>query len=157
HEPDREQDLVEMVLVVDVDVERALEQRADERRHQKRNRKPGKERQAGPVYQDESDIAACHGEGAMGEIDEIHEAEGDRKPACQHEQQHAVGDAVEQNGQHGRPTRPPSAATLPCPSRIYSAWATLICPNSGRPKFGWGGINCVTTSLPSTDPSPPGR
>ena len=35
----------------------------------------------------------------MGEIDEIHQPERDREPAGQHEQQHAVGDAVEQDGE----------------------------------------------------------
>ena len=35
----------------------------------------------------------------MGEIDEIHQPERDRQPAGQHEQQHAVGDAVEQDGE----------------------------------------------------------
>src|SRR5262245_65271778 len=42
----------------------------------------------------------------MGEIDEIHQPERDREPACQHEQQHAVGDPVEQNGQHGGSSSP---------------------------------------------------
>src|SRR5438445_260644 len=58
-------------------------------------------RATGAVDQDQRDVAARHGERAVGEIDEIHQPERDRKPACQHEQQHAVGDSVEQNGQHG--------------------------------------------------------
>jgi hypothetical protein len=37
----------------------------------------------------------------MGEIDEVHQAQRHRQPARQHEQQHAVGDAVEQNGEKG--------------------------------------------------------
>src|SRR5262249_25660452 len=41
-----------------------------------------------------------HGEGAVGEIDEIHQAERDRQPARKHEQQHAVCYSVEQDRQH---------------------------------------------------------
>jgi hypothetical protein len=36
----------------------------------------------------------------MGEVDEIHQSERDGEPARQDEQQHAVGDSVEQDGQH---------------------------------------------------------
>ena len=57
-------------------------------------------RHAEPVDQDDGAIAAGHGERAMRQIDEIHQAERDRQPACQHEQQHAVGDTVEQDRQH---------------------------------------------------------
>jgi hypothetical protein len=35
----------------------------------------------------------------MREIDEIHEAESDAKAHCQNEQQHAIGNPVEKNGQ----------------------------------------------------------
>jgi hypothetical protein len=37
----------------------------------------------------------------MGEIDEVHEPEErDGQPAREHEQQHAIGNAIEQDGQH---------------------------------------------------------
>ena len=52
-----------------------------------------------PVDQHDADVAARHGEGAMREVDEVHQPERDREPAGQHEQQHAVGDAVEQDGE----------------------------------------------------------
>ena len=101
HEADREQHLLEMAPGVDVDIERALEQRADRGGHDESERQRGEERHAQPVDEDHRDVAAGHGEGAVGEIDEVHEAERDRQPARQHEQQHAVGDSVEQDGQHG--------------------------------------------------------
>src|SRR5262249_54866655 len=104
-EADGEQHLVEVALAVDVHIERALEQRPDQRGGDEGDGKPGEERQAGAVDQDQRDVAARHGERAVGEIDEIHQPERDRKPACQHEQQHAVGDPVEQNGQHGSSPR----------------------------------------------------
>src|SRR5262245_7038532 len=110
-EPDREQHLLELALAIDVGVERALEQCADQRGGHESDGETGEERHAGLVDQDEGDVAARHGEGAMGEVDEVHQPERDGKPAGQHEQQHAVGDAVEQNCQHGRPPSPPS--TIP--------------------------------------------
>src|SRR5262245_44035352 len=103
NEPDGEQHLLELALAVDVGVERALEQCADERGGHEGDGETGEERHAGLVDQDEGDVAARHGEGAMGEVDEVHQPERDRQPAGQHEQQHAIGDAVEENCQHGRP------------------------------------------------------
>jgi hypothetical protein len=35
----------------------------------------------------------------MGEVDEIHQPQRHREPAGEHEQQHAVGDTVEQDGE----------------------------------------------------------
>ena len=61
--------------------------------------------QSNIVDQRDGDVAAEHGEGAMREIDEIHQPERHRQPDRQHEQQHAVGNAVEQDaedrGEHG--------------------------------------------------------
>ena len=57
------------------------------------------------VHQRDSDVASDHGEGAMREIDEIHQPERHRQPDRQDKQQHAIGDAVEQDtedrGEHG--------------------------------------------------------
>ena len=68
----------------------------------KGKRKRGKEGHPHAIDQDERDVAPRHGECAMREIDKIHEAEGDGQSACQHEQQHAVRNAVEENRQHRR-------------------------------------------------------
>src|SRR5262245_1630664 len=106
HEPDGEKHLLEVALAVDVGVERAFEQCADERGGHEGDGGPRKERHAPAVDQDQRDVAARHGEGAMGQVDEVHQPERDRKAAGQHEQQHAVGDAVEENCQHGRPPSP---------------------------------------------------
>jgi hypothetical protein len=43
----------------------------------------------------------------MREIDEVHQPERDRQPAGQHEQQHAVGNTVKEDGQHDRPAPAP--------------------------------------------------
>jgi hypothetical protein len=37
----------------------------------------------------------------MRQVDEVHQAERDGQTAGQHEQQHAVGHAVEEDGCHG--------------------------------------------------------
>ena len=63
----------------------------------------GNERKKGmpkSVDQNDGDVAARHGEGAVREIDEVHQSERDREPGCQHEQQHAIGNSIEQNCEH---------------------------------------------------------
>ncbi len=95
-----------------MDIERALKQRAQQRSGDEGDRQPGEERHAGPVHQHQRDITARHGEGAMRQVDEIHQPERDGEPACQHEQQHAIGDPVEQNGQHGGRRSPDPATVL---------------------------------------------
>ena len=54
------------------------------------------------VHQRDGDIAAEHREGAVREVDEIHQPERHRQPDRQHEQQHAVSEAVEQDTENGR-------------------------------------------------------
>ena len=95
-----------MAAGIDVNVERALQQPAERRRHQKCQRQAERKGNAHTVDQNDGAIAARHGEGAMGEIDKVHQAKRYRQTARQHEQQHAVGNSVEQNGQHVRPIIP---------------------------------------------------
>ena len=97
--PIAEQHLVEMAAVIEMAVERTLEHRADQGARDKRQRQRRKERPAGLIDQHRADIAARHRKGAVGEVDEVHQPERDRQTAGQHEQQHAVGDAVEQVGE----------------------------------------------------------
>ena len=99
-EADREQHLVEMRPRVHRPVEGALEQRAEQRRGDERDRQASQERQAGTVHQQHRDVAAGHREGAVSEVDEVHQPERHGQPDREHEQQHPVGDAVEQQGQH---------------------------------------------------------
>ena len=46
------------------------------------------------------DVAAGHGEGAVREVDEVHQPQRHRQAHRQHEEQHAVGDAVEEDREH---------------------------------------------------------
>ena len=82
-------------------VERALQHQPERRRREERQRQAGQERHARAVHQEHRHVAAGHGEGAVREVDEIHQAQRHGEPAGQHEQQHAVGDAVEEDGRHG--------------------------------------------------------
>jgi hypothetical protein len=52
------------------------------------------------LHQQHGDVAAGHGESAVREVDEIHQAHGHRQAHRQDEQQHAVGDTVKKKGQH---------------------------------------------------------
>src|SRR5262245_20518011 len=103
-----------MRLGIDVNVEGALEQRPNGGRRHEGDRQGGEKWNAVAVDQDERDVTARHGERAVGEIDEVHQAERDGKPTGQHEQQHAVGDSIEQNSQHEM-TAVPTALHAPAP------------------------------------------
>ena len=78
-------------------IKRALEDESDDGARQKGDRQGGEEGNAEAIDQNDGDVAARHGEGAVREIDEIHQSERHREPGCEHEQQHAVGNSIEQN------------------------------------------------------------
>ena len=80
-------------------IQQPLQHRADHGRADEGERQAGEERPARAVDQHGADIAARHRERAMGEVDEVHQPERHREPAGEHEQQHAVGDAVEEVGE----------------------------------------------------------
>ncbi len=52
------------------------------------------------LHREHGEIAARHREGAMREVDEVHQPQRHGQPHGEHEQQHAVGDAVEKDGEH---------------------------------------------------------
>ena len=99
---DGEEHLVEMAPLVDMDIEGALEEEPDERAGDEDQRQGEEEIHAPAIDQEHADEAAGHGEGAMGEVDEIHDAERDGESDCKDEQDHPIGDAVEEDRQHGR-------------------------------------------------------
>jgi hypothetical protein len=82
-------------------VERAFEHGPDQGARNKRQRQRGKKRPPGLIDQNRADISPRHRKGAVGQIDKIHQSERHRQSAGEHEQQHAVGDAVEQVGEQG--------------------------------------------------------
>ena len=74
HQADGEQHLIERAGAIEAAIERALEHDADQRRDDEGERQRRQERHAGAVHQQRGDIAAEHGEGAVGEVDEVHQA-----------------------------------------------------------------------------------
>jgi hypothetical protein len=106
HESDGEQHLVQVAPRVDVDVEGPLQHQAERRGGEEGQRQRGEERHAHAVHQRHGDVAARHGEGPVGEVHQVHQPERDGEAAGQDEQHHAVGDAVEQHGQHGGASSP---------------------------------------------------
>ena len=100
HQADRQQHLVERARAIEPAVKQPLDDKSGERRDDEGERQRRQERDSGAVHQQRRDIAAAHGELAMGEVDEVNRPERHRQPAGEQEQQHAVSDAVEQDGQH---------------------------------------------------------
>jgi hypothetical protein len=84
---------------VEAHVEGPLQHETDDSRDEEREGQRREERHAVAVHQDGGDVAAGHSEGAVREVDEVHQPERHGEPAGQHEQEHAVGDAVEEDGQ----------------------------------------------------------
>ena len=102
---DGEQHLLKVALAVDMHVEAALDDHPQSGAEEERERQRRQEGDPKPIDQPDGHIAARHGEGPMGEIDEIHQPEGDRQSATKDEQQHAVRNAVEQDSQHAEPAQ----------------------------------------------------
>jgi hypothetical protein len=123
---DGEQHLIEMALGIDMDIKRALEHGAERGAEQEGERQPEEKRHAQAVHQHDRDVAARHRESAVREVDEIHQAERDRQPAGEDEQQHPVGNAVEQNG-HARPSAR-AAARLNKAGRLRAPPDIPLCP-----------------------------
>ena len=88
--------------LVEWPVQGAFQQCAQQRRAQKGQRQADQKRHALALHQQHRDVAPQHGKRTMGQVDEIHQAHGDRQADRQDEEQHAIGNAVKQDGQHGR-------------------------------------------------------
>ena len=98
---DRHQHLRELAAVVDPPEKQALERNGDE------DGAGDGEDDADGVSEAEvagrigRDVAADHGEGAMGQVDQPHQAHGQRQADADDEQRHAVGEGVEGDAQRG--------------------------------------------------------
>src|SRR5262249_36012399 len=96
-EPDCEQPLVQIARPIKPAVQRAFEQYAHHRRGGEGHWQCRQEMPLKFVHQRDGDIAAEHCKSAMRQVDKVHQPEGHRQSDRQHEQQHAVGEAVEQD------------------------------------------------------------
>ena len=76
-EADGEQHLVELGRPIEPGIEQSLEHDADGGDDDEPERERGHEAEPPAPHAQHDDVAAQHGEGAMGEIDEAHQAHGD--------------------------------------------------------------------------------
>ena len=97
---DGEKDLVQGVGIVKANVEGAFQNHPGQRRNDKGCGQADQKRHAPSVQHHDRDIAAQHGEGTMGQIDEVHDAQGDAEPEGQQEQQGPIGNPVKKDCQH---------------------------------------------------------
>jgi len=99
---DGEQALVEVARAVQAPVERALQHDARGGRREEGRGEGGEERPAEAVRERHGDIAADHGEAAVRQVDEVHHAQRHRQADREQEEQHPVGEAVEQDAEERR-------------------------------------------------------
>jgi hypothetical protein len=119
-EPDGEQHLVEFARAIEPPVEHPLERHADDRGREERDRQRGEERPPELVHQRHRDVAADHGERTVGQVDEVHHPERDGQSHREEEQQHAVGESVEQDADERCDHRNVTADRL----RLGLVWCT---------------------------------
>ena len=97
HQAEGEQQFGDMPVVVHApqppDLDRGADQPAQDRRDDQRRK------EADELADGERQIGADHVDAGMGEIQHTHHAEDQRQAAGQHEQQHAVDQAVEQGNE----------------------------------------------------------
>ena len=94
---DGEQHLFEIGRFVEPPIQAALEQHADRPDQDRRDRQRRDEADAERARQRDDDIAAGHGEGAMRQVHEPHQSHRHRQADGGDEQEHGVGQAVEQD------------------------------------------------------------
>ena len=97
YDADGEQALVEVARAVQAPVERALEHDARRRGREEGRGKRGEERPPEGVRERHGDVATHHREAAVREVDEVHHPQRHRQSDREQEQQHPVGEAVEQD------------------------------------------------------------
>ena len=90
-----------MRLVIERSVQRTLQQAAEQGCSKERQWQAHQKRYADTLHQQHRDVAAHHGEGPVREVDEVHQPHGHGQTNGQNKQQHAIGYAVKEDGQHG--------------------------------------------------------
>ena len=66
----------------------------------KSQRQTNQERNIEALHQQHGDVTAGHRKCAVGKVDEIHQPHGHGQSDGKNKQQHAVGNAVKENGEH---------------------------------------------------------
>ena len=109
---DGEQALIELARSIKPAIERAFEHDAHNGGRKERKRQRREKRPTQTICKRNDDITAQHGEAAVGQVDEIHQAECDRQSDRQEKEQHPIRKTVEQNAQ-GRGDHGPSRMRVP--------------------------------------------
>src|SRR3984957_19620978 len=97
NQPEGEQHLVELAGPVEPPIERSLQHHADGGGGDKAERERGGEAEMRAVHRQHDHVAAEHGKGAVGEVDEAHQPHGDGQPDRDDEQHGAGGQSAQQN------------------------------------------------------------
>ncbi len=96
---DGEQHLLEFAGAIEAGIEGPLEHDADQRHRDERRQQCQAEGHRIAVHQRHGDVAAGHGEHAVREVDEAHQAHRHRQADRDDVEDHRVGEAVEQDGE----------------------------------------------------------
>src|SRR5690606_34769663 len=99
-EPHRKQNLIEVARLIEAAIKRPLENTSESCANEKGSWEAPVEGDAVTVHHHHGHVTAGHCKCAMGQIDEVHQSQRDRQSASENEEKHAIGDAVEKNGQH---------------------------------------------------------
>src|SRR5467141_1217766 len=97
HDADREQALVEIACAIEAAVEGFLEKNGNQGSADEGHRQTGEEGPAEAVHQRHRGVAADHGEAAVRQVDEVHHPQRHRQADREQEQQHPVGEPVEEH------------------------------------------------------------
>ena len=98
---DREKHLIQGTRIVKTRVEGALQHHPRERRYNEGHRQTIEEGHTPTVHQYDGNVAAQHGERAVRQVDEVHDAEGDTEADGEQKQERPGCNSIEQDGQHG--------------------------------------------------------
>src|SRR4029077_1714895 len=90
-----EQDLIEMLAIVEITEQKALEEQAEGNADQDRDRQCQPQRSSGP-HDQERRIRAHHEQTAVGQIDHAQHAEDERQAASDEKQQQPVLKSIQQ-------------------------------------------------------------
>jgi len=112
---DRQQHLVERTATIEIPIESAFEDQAERGAEDERERQPDVEVETPATRGSRDQVATRHREHPVREVDEAHQAHRDREADRDEEQQHPVGDAVEEDAEriHGAVVM----ARYSCPGR----------------------------------------
>src|SRR6185437_3480313 len=156
--------MIEMVAAVEMPQCRELQHDAEQKRGSERQQRAEHET-AGPGREGRGEIGAHHVERAMRQVDEVHDAEHQRQPRRQQEQQQPELQSIQDlfdNEQHRSPRRQAKAAAfVALPLFFYFALQILVSKIRAHFighlswKRSWSSLTIVATVFNESWPSAP--